>query len=530
MVFTLPLNVIANWPKPNYDNPVTRSHFELWFLPGIFLFAATTCVFARLWVRVYVRRWFGVDDLCILIAFLCTVGVSALVGIGNSREGWDRHIWDVKFTLFSPSLRILYWTRIFWGQAASFTRFSVICLYYRLIKACEAPRHFFWIMHVATFLNVAIWLNFLFTGIFPCYPINAYWTWPANTKAYCINDGTSMQAAGVLNTFAEFILAILPVFAVFRLRVQKKQRWAIIALLSMGYIVVIAGCCRTYFIWRVLESNDLTWYSGPQWICSEIENDLALIVACAVPLKPAFGRTLRHFNITKVVDIESKESGSDTLTSYTNHKADAREILDWEASMRIVDLEGIADDGLGYTVTITGPLTPRPGEKPLSWFQRSLLSKAFSRRESTQSATSSEPTPVISIPQKTELAIRESWRGSHDRTDRWGSITSNTSGSIMDLNTSLDQFQFSSERPESKATVPADTVGFNGTLHNEDLKGPALALSRSSHSSVPEKATEILGMNSIPEDQPTEDVYEMSPVPSRARFTLVNKLLGRSSQ
>ena len=50
-----------------------------------------------------------------------------------------------------------------------------------------------------------------------------------------------MQAASVLNTFAEFVLTLMPLIAVFRLRVNPEQRWGIISLLSLGFMVVIVG-------------------------------------------------------------------------------------------------------------------------------------------------------------------------------------------------------------------------------------------------------------------------------------------------
>src|SRR4051812_24642114 len=97
------------------------------------------------------------------------------------------------------------------------------------------------------------------------------------TNVKCINDGLSMQTAGVLNTLAEFLLAVLPLIAVYKLKVHTTQRWSIISLLCLGFLVTIVGCFRVVYIWKALTTFDLTWYSGPQWVCSEVENDLALV-------------------------------------------------------------------------------------------------------------------------------------------------------------------------------------------------------------------------------------------------------------
>ena len=108
-------------------------------------------------------------------------------------------------------------------------------------------------------------------------PIKAYWIYPAPDGSKCFDDGLSMQVSAVFNTFAEIWIASLPLVAVFKLRVDYRQRWSVISLLSLGYFVGMAGVVRTYFIFKLFTTFDLTWWSGPQWICSEVEIDLALV-------------------------------------------------------------------------------------------------------------------------------------------------------------------------------------------------------------------------------------------------------------
>lgn len=97
------------------------------------------------------------------------------------------------------------------------------------------------------------------------------------TNAKCINDGLSWKISAILNTLSEFVLATLPLLGVFRLGVDKRQRWSVIGVLSLGFFVALAGCLRSYYIWRALMAYDLTWWGGPQWICSELEIDVALV-------------------------------------------------------------------------------------------------------------------------------------------------------------------------------------------------------------------------------------------------------------
>jgi hypothetical protein len=64
-----PLSVILSWPQPNYTNPVTRGP-AVYVFSSIFLALATIVVLLRLYARVIIRRWFGLDDALIVVAWV----------------------------------------------------------------------------------------------------------------------------------------------------------------------------------------------------------------------------------------------------------------------------------------------------------------------------------------------------------------------------------------------------------------------------------------------------------------------------
>jgi hypothetical protein len=61
--------VVATWPKPNYVNPERRGP-ELYIVNTIFFTMATIAVLIRLYTRLFVRKWFGLDDWLILFAWV----------------------------------------------------------------------------------------------------------------------------------------------------------------------------------------------------------------------------------------------------------------------------------------------------------------------------------------------------------------------------------------------------------------------------------------------------------------------------
>jgi len=99
-----------------------------------------------------------------------------------------------------------------------------------------------------------------------------------------------MFVCAILNTTSEFVVALLPIVAVHKLGVRPDQRWGVIGLLSLGLFVTFAGCFRTYYIWKIAHTYDVSWWAAPQWICSEVEIDSALVRALLPPFRSMFSR------------------------------------------------------------------------------------------------------------------------------------------------------------------------------------------------------------------------------------------------
>ena len=107
-----PFSVIATW-KPNYDDPPTWGPI-VFIINSIFLFFATIAVGIRLYTRIAIRRWLGVDDAFIVFAFVwhsatwtggldtyfnkvLNVGLISIVFNAILSYGWNRHIYDIPF-------------------------------------------------------------------------------------------------------------------------------------------------------------------------------------------------------------------------------------------------------------------------------------------------------------------------------------------------------------------------------------------------------------------------------------------------
>jgi hypothetical protein len=74
--------VIESWPTPNYVDPETRGD-SLYYLNSTFLILATTAVAFRLYTRIWIRNWFGLDDAFVLISLVRTHHLTQTLPLGR---------------------------------------------------------------------------------------------------------------------------------------------------------------------------------------------------------------------------------------------------------------------------------------------------------------------------------------------------------------------------------------------------------------------------------------------------------------
>ncbi|KAK4543304.1 hypothetical protein LTR36_005663 [Oleoguttula mirabilis] len=271
-----PLHVLLTWPAPNYVDPHTRGPASL-IVNIIFILLAVTAVALRFYCRTSVKRWVGLDDIMIALSLLFTTALTVAVILADTRYGWDRHVWDIPASKIVDANIIAMVSKVLFTFAATFTRLSLCCFYYRLVKDSGIV-WFHWVVHADVAFTVAICISFVFLSIFLCTPVPYYWQYPPTGEGHCLNEGTVTLVAGAVNLFADLITTLVPVPLVMRLRMPLKQRIGVTVLFGLGFVVIVAGSVRTYFIWKgLINSYDETWYAYPLWIAASVEIDVGVV-------------------------------------------------------------------------------------------------------------------------------------------------------------------------------------------------------------------------------------------------------------
>jgi hypothetical protein len=108
-------------------------------------------------------------------------------------------------------------------------------------------------------------------------PIQAFWTFPLPPNAKCLDDGILTFAGGIANTVADLLVIVLPLPLIASLDLPPRRRAGAIGLVSLGFLVCIAGGVRSYYTWlSLIKSYDTTWDSYGVWLSAVVEIDLGV--------------------------------------------------------------------------------------------------------------------------------------------------------------------------------------------------------------------------------------------------------------
>lgn len=172
--------------------------------------------------------------------------------IYTQRANGDRHVWDV-----TPDKRQYAVLCIWLGQfsflvCGGCTKVSILFFYRRLVEGTYSKK---WTLLVW----VAITFTITYTAVFcimllvNCSPTEAYWRAfdieYALTQNYtCLDTSAINVVTGVCAVISDVYAVALPCIITWHYAVPRRQKIALNVIFSLGLIVVIGSCLRTYWL------------------------------------------------------------------------------------------------------------------------------------------------------------------------------------------------------------------------------------------------------------------------------------------
>jgi hypothetical protein len=129
--------------------------------------------------------------------------------------------------------------------------------------------------------------------IFQCKPIHVYWS-EGRPASKCLDDLPGFFVNGSVNIFADVALMAIVLPRVFELKLHKRQRWALVGVISLGTLAVVAGIVRMIRVSSMLTKADFdpSWDSYDVSIWTTTEIYVSLICAAAPGIKPVVVRMM----------------------------------------------------------------------------------------------------------------------------------------------------------------------------------------------------------------------------------------------
>lgn len=147
---------------------------------------------------------------------------------------------------------------------------------------------------------IALWATaFLLASIFVCGAAPQQ-LWDRSTfygkRAHdCGNTSMLLLWFAITDVVGDIAILALPFPRICRMRVSKRDKLGISAILLMGTLSTIAGIVRLGFVSEAFSANfgksgDINGSATPPWTWTTIESSVGLIAACLPPLAPLIRR------------------------------------------------------------------------------------------------------------------------------------------------------------------------------------------------------------------------------------------------
>ncbi|KAL8832008.1 MAG: hypothetical protein Q9191_000537 [Dirinaria sp. TL-2023a] len=230
-------------------------------LPGL----AIITVALRFWTRYHRQIAFGLDDVFIVPALLCVIGlgITLLVGVAkhviahttppNPNKDPQAQLYQI-----SPAqvaVEKIEWIFFFISIFAyGFIKLSVL-FFYRRLFADRSSNHFDIISKVAIVIVVAWTLAYGLAEILRCGGhVAAFWG-PLIELAHCKTAYKFINTLFITDLITDLLVVGLPIPIVLRLHMTTSRKLGIIGVLLLGVISIVASAVRIVYGFQIASTG-----------------------------------------------------------------------------------------------------------------------------------------------------------------------------------------------------------------------------------------------------------------------------------
>ncbi|KAJ5649764.1 uncharacterized protein N7484_003487 [Penicillium longicatenatum] len=272
----------------NTPMPLVGRSLAMFTLSVVMMGLAVIAVSVRCFVRWYLVRAFGWDDTLMVGALAIFIALTVCC-INGASDGVGHQMVDfgTNLALYEAALRWWWLSQILYIWASAVTKISIAVA---LLRLTVRKQHRI-ILYCLIGLTIANALYFFFILLLDCHPVSYFWH-QANpmAKGSCLSTTLLLDIAylySALTIVVDFSLGLLPIVLVWNLQMNRRTKFAVGGILSLGAIASVAVVIRLPFL-HYYTDRDFLYSTYQIAIWSILETGLGIIAGSLVTLRPLF--------------------------------------------------------------------------------------------------------------------------------------------------------------------------------------------------------------------------------------------------
>ncbi|KAK1976071.1 hypothetical protein LZ30DRAFT_735673 [Colletotrichum cereale] len=239
-------------------------------------------VVLRIYVRVVLLKEWGLDDALVCVSYILTMLTGMIFSICTT-AGLGSHIWTIPVEVQQSGRRMTIAATLAYHLTFIVVKMAILTQYRRVFAvprfclSCDLMLGFIGIFGIAVVVSsVAISAP----------------TWRGDTFQFeRYNEEAWWLATATVHLATDLIIFFMPIPMLSRLKLERVQKFALIATFGVGFITTGISIVRISTITHVFTA-DVTWDVIPALVWSQAELCCAIVCACIPTLRPLL-RTCR---------------------------------------------------------------------------------------------------------------------------------------------------------------------------------------------------------------------------------------------
>ncbi|OLN80990.1 hypothetical protein CCHL11_10219 [Colletotrichum chlorophyti] len=229
----------------------------------------------RLWTRIHIVKKTGTDDWAASFSLVSVLGCSIAIAV-MTKFGLGRHQQTVSLEEYIKFLKCFWVSVLFYSLGHLSFKMSFLLQYYRVLVTKHMRKVYF-----AAMFFIGIWgLSVVIMSFTFCVPLEGFWD--RRIPAKCVSQQALFYVFGACSIATDIIIFILPLPALYKLKLPRSQKLYLLAIFSLGFFIVAISVFRLQFL---TIKPDFTMGNVQPALWSVGELAAAMVCLCLPPLK-----------------------------------------------------------------------------------------------------------------------------------------------------------------------------------------------------------------------------------------------------